>query len=82
MPQLEPSANPRLTDLINGGDWACSFGDCDGLEQVYRQLAENLDGALAERAHKLAQWIDVDPNRAFEGWTDLVADLRTLPLRH
>lgn len=61
---------PRLVD---GGDWACSWGEPTGLQEVCDELEGLLEPALAVRASKIARLAAADMAAAARQWRDLVS---------
>lgn len=59
--------------LVDGGDWACSFGEPTGLQEVCLELTALLEPAMAERARKIAGQAPADMAAASRAWRDLVA---------
>lgn len=71
----------RIDELIDGGDWACSFGQGGTLRHVCAQLSqlasEGLaDPDLSDLAATVADLATDDPEGAGMAWTELVARLR------
>ncbi len=67
----------RVSQLVDGGDWACSYGQCGTLVHVCRQLAAIVDDQqLAEKACVVAREAQLDLDRASRSWSELAASLR------
>jgi hypothetical protein len=67
----------RMNQLIDGGEWACSWGDAGGLAQVCRQLAEITDPELADQARRIVYMLEhSSEDAAFQAWSALAASGR------
>lgn len=67
----------RINQLIEGGEWACSFGQCGTLSHVCLQLAALVeDQELAAKARLIAEQADRDLGVAAEQWALLCDRLR------
>ena len=64
--------------LINGGDWACSFADSEGLYQVCQELAQRLGKtpALVDELRKTAHCSAQDMCAASRQWSMLSQKLK------
>ena len=67
----------RINELIEGGEWACSFGQCGTLSHVCAQLAALVeDQELAAMARRVAQDAEQNLCTAAEQWAELCDQLR------
>lgn len=72
------NADKQIGRLIDGGEWASSWGEPTGLRDVCRELAE-IKGLeqTAERARAIVALLDhADVAAAFARWAELDALLR------
>ncbi len=72
------NADKQIERLIDGGEWASSWGEPTGLRDVCRELAE-IKGLeqTAERARAIVALLDrADVAAAFARWAELDALLR------
>lgn len=73
----------KIAELLDGGDWACSYGQCGTLIHVCEELAELVkeDRALAKQAGDVAREACSDLDAATRHWADLSHALRHAPMR-
>jgi hypothetical protein len=69
------STKKAIWRLVDGGDWACSWGEPTGLQEVCLELATLLDSPLADRARTIASQAPADMAAASRQWRDFVASL-------
>lgn len=72
----------RIAELLDGGDWACSFGQCGTLSHICAELAElieNEDQRLAEKASCVAREAACSLEAAMRHWSELASELRHSP---
>lgn len=65
-----------LQDLVDGGDWACSWACCSGLRAVCEELTLRLEPELVERACRVIALSYVSMAQASCEWAALVEALR------
>lgn len=61
-----------IEQLIDCGDWACSFGSGSGLRHVCHELATVTPPRIARRARVIERIAPGDVARASAQWADLV----------
>lgn len=66
----------QLRDWVDGGDWACSYGQTGTLRHICKQLAPTLDDEQASQARQVVLWLETDLLKATGIWSDLARDLR------
>jgi hypothetical protein len=67
----------RLCELLDGGDWACSFGQCGTLSSICQELIGLLDDPeLSEKARLVAREVTIDMGTATRRWAELAYVLR------
>ena len=66
-----------IQQLIDAGDWACSFADSEGLCQVCEQLAQRLHSspALAEALRRAARDSASDMCAATRQWAQVSSQI-------
>lgn len=72
----------RIAELLDGGDWACSFGQCGTLSHICAELADLIkkeDQRLADKARSVAREVECDMEAATRHWSELAAELRHSP---
>ncbi|HUH01142.1 MAG TPA: hypothetical protein VML75_04045, partial [Kofleriaceae bacterium] len=67
------ATNKSIWRLVNGGDWACSWGEPTGLQEVCLELTTLLEPPMAARARDIARQAAADMAAASRQWRDLVA---------
>lgn len=67
----------RVTELLDGGDWACAWANHASLEAVCDELADLVSPDLAARARRVERFAhDDDLVHASEEWERLSVLLR------
>jgi hypothetical protein len=71
----------RIAELLDGGDWACSFGQCGTLSYICSKLADLIeeDPRLAEKASNVAREAECNMDTATLRWSELADELRHSP---
>lgn len=73
----------KISELLDGGDWACAYGQCGTLSHVCLELARLLEDAeLAEKARVVAHEAIINLDEATRRWSELACELRHTPLAH
>lgn len=77
MRYLSEDPSLKICQLLDGGDWACAFGQCGTLSHVCQELAALLDDPeLAEKARQVAREANRDLGVAARQWGELAGELR------
>jgi hypothetical protein len=71
----------RIAELLDGGDWACSFGQCGTLSYICAKLADLIkeDQRLVEKAWSVAREAECNLDTATLHWSELADELRHSP---
>ena len=67
----------EIHELLNSGDWACAYAQEEDLARVCRELAGEIEPALADEVHKVARLAEHDDMLgASRLWTRLTTVVR------